>query len=127
MLKSEFYLDDAVQKDMRYISDRVREARENYGESQMDFAETLQITRNTVIRQESTLHNITLDYLLRVLHATQIPVSNLFPPEIRGEAGEIEKMYLQLNDDNKYIVQNAVKSMMIGMLASQTREKKRMS
>lgn len=83
MLESEFYLDEAVQNDMRYISDRMREARESYGESQLDFSVTLQVLRNTVYRQENGMNNISLDYLLRIPHTTKTPVTILFPLYLR--------------------------------------------
>ena len=118
-MEDEVYMDEEVQKDMRYISNRLQEVREDFGESQLDFAETLQLSRKTVCRQESGLNGVSLDYLLRLLRATKTTVASVFPPDLRGESDEIEKMFAQLNENNKSIVQSAVKNMMIGMLATQ--------
>ena len=82
MLECEFYLGEAVENDMRYISDRMREVRESFGESQMDFAETLEISRSTVARHEGGLGTISLDYLLRLLRATKTPAEKMFPPDL---------------------------------------------
>jgi len=127
VLECEFYLGEAVQNDMRYISDRMREVRESFGESQMDFAETLEISRSTVARHEGGLGTISLDYLLRLLRATKTPAEKMFPPDLRGERNEFADLYAQLTEDNKYIVQNAVKSMMLGMLTTQKTKKKGLS
>ncbi len=127
MLESELYLGAAVEKDMKYISDRLREVRESYGESQMDFAETLEISRSTVARHEGGVGAISMDYLLRLLRATKTPIASLFPPELRGKTDEFADMYKQLNDDNKYIIHNAVKNMMLGMLSAQQQSGMRMS
>ncbi len=86
MLENEFYLGEAVENDMRYMSDRMREVRESFGESQMDFAETLEISRSTVARHEGGLGTISLDYLLRLLHATKTPAEKMF--------ATIDKSYL---------------------------------
>ena len=120
MLESEAYLDEAVQNDMRYISDRMREVRESYGESQLDFSETLQVSRNTVYRQENTLNNLSVDYLLRLVRATKTPIERLFPPELIGGKNETEQMYAQLTEANKQIVQNTMKTLMGSLLSVQT-------
>lgn len=120
MLESEFYLDAAVEKDMRYISNRLREVREDYGESQLDFSGTLQVSRNTVYRQENTLNGLSVDYLLRLIRATDTPVESLFPPELRRQNDEIEKLYAQLNESNKQIVQSTIKALVGSLLSAQT-------
>lgn len=120
MLESEFYLDEAVQSDMRYISDRMREARESYGESQLDFSETLQVSRNTVYRQENTLSNLSVDYLIRLVRTTKISVERLFPPELLGGLSETGQMYAHLNEANKEIVQNTVNALVSSLLSLQS-------
>ena len=55
------------------------------------------------------------------------PAEKMFPPDLRGERDEFADLYAQLTEDNKYIVQNAVKSMMLGMLTTQKTKKNGLS
>ena len=119
MLDSELHLNELVENDMRYISDRMREIRENYGESQMDFAETLQLSRSTVARQESGLQGLSLDYLLRLLRATKTPVKSLFPHDLYGMDDDSDRIFSLLNEGNKRIVQHTMKVLAENLLATQ--------
>ena len=118
----EYYTEEDRREDMSYLCDRLRQARESMGESQLSLANKMDVSHITVCRNENGKHIPGLDYIFRLLNVTNLSALYFMPPRfLKTDIDQIITNYSKLNPANQSVVCNTMETLISNLLATQTK------